>query len=153
MEMERDDFYLKVAHSLAGCQLVEQELKLYITEAFLLAKKCIGNQMPFKLSGDDYTNSSLEGLIKMFRKLSSNDELATALVAFKKERNFLSHNAIANCVDPDGQLSGIDDSELLAKLKNIETEAERLTSALNEEANKFRGNLYFDDLDATNENS
>jgi hypothetical protein len=30
--MERD-FYLRVAHVLSGCQLVEQELKLDITEA------------------------------------------------------------------------------------------------------------------------
>ena len=47
--MDEDDFYLKVAHALSGCQLVEQQLKLYITEALELAKKCIGKKMPFKI--------------------------------------------------------------------------------------------------------
>jgi len=47
--MDEDDFYLKVAHALSGCQLVEQELKLYITKALDLAKKCIGDKMSFKI--------------------------------------------------------------------------------------------------------
>lgn len=66
--MEEDDFYLKIGQALSGCQLVEQELKLYITEAFELARKCIGNRMPFKLNGEDYSDSSLEKLIEMFKK-------------------------------------------------------------------------------------
>ena len=73
--MDEDDFYLKIARALSGCQLVEQELKLYITEALELAKKRIGNKMPFKMSGEDYANSSLEGLIKIFKKLSDNETL------------------------------------------------------------------------------
>lgn len=28
-----NDFYLQIAYALSGCQLVEQELKLYISEA------------------------------------------------------------------------------------------------------------------------
>jgi hypothetical protein len=31
--MERDAFYLRAAKALSACQLVEQELKLYIAEA------------------------------------------------------------------------------------------------------------------------
>jgi hypothetical protein len=38
MTTPKDDFYLKVAYALSGCQLVEQELKLYITQALELAK-------------------------------------------------------------------------------------------------------------------
>ena len=40
--MIEDDFFREVAHALSGCQLVEQKLKLYITKALVLAKKCIG---------------------------------------------------------------------------------------------------------------
>ncbi len=98
--MDEDDFYLKVAHALSGCQLVEQQLKLYISEALDLAKKCIGEKMPFKMTGEGYADSSLEPLIEIFRKLSD------------------------------------------------EVQALRLYIAIYEEANKFRGHLFFNDLTA-----
>lgn len=41
-----DSFYLKVAHALSGCRLVEQDLKLYITEVFDLARKRIAAYFP-----------------------------------------------------------------------------------------------------------
>jgi hypothetical protein len=91
-----NDFYLEVAHALSGCQLIEQELKLYITEAFDLVRKCVGNQMSFKMSGEDYADSSLERLIETFKKLSNNDSLVTELRQFKNERNFLSHKGITH---------------------------------------------------------
>lgn len=58
-----DEFFLRVAQALYGCQLIEQELKLYITEAFDLVRKRLDGQVPFMLSGDDYQDSSLEKLI------------------------------------------------------------------------------------------
>jgi hypothetical protein len=70
--MDKNDFYLKVTRALTGCQLVEQQLKLYITEALMLVKKCIGKQMSFKMVGNDYANASLENLIKTFEKLTDN---------------------------------------------------------------------------------
>ncbi|MDP1654805.1 MAG: hypothetical protein Q8K91_09515 [Hylemonella sp.] len=100
-----DDFYLKVAFALSGCQLVEQQLKLYISEAFQLAKKCIGKRIPFMMSGDDYEDASLERLIDVFRKLTNNQTLVSDLSRFKKERNFLSHKGIAHCLDPEGELA------------------------------------------------
>ena len=48
MTTPEDDFYLKVAHALSGCQLVEEHLKLYITEALELVKKCVGDKIAFK---------------------------------------------------------------------------------------------------------
>ncbi len=86
--MKSQDFYLQIAYALSGCQLVEQALKLYLTDAFALAQKCIGSRMTFKFSGDDYEDTSLEGLIKAFRKLSSNDQLIRDLEAFKKKEIF-----------------------------------------------------------------
>ena len=147
--MDEDDFYLKVAHALSGCQLVEQQLKLYITEALDLAKKCIGNKMPFKMSGEDYANSSLEGLIKIFKKLTVNEALAAELNKFKDERNFLSHQGITHCLDYEGELCHTTASELQDRLEAIQGEAQRLRIALHEEANKFRGHLWFDDLTKT----
>ncbi|MGO8754292.1 MAG: hypothetical protein ACLQHK_03570 [Gallionellaceae bacterium] len=144
--MDEDDFYLKVAFSLSGCQLVEEELKLYITEALELAKKCIGDKMPFKMSGEDFADSSLERLIETFKKLSDNDSLVAELQQFKKKRNFLSHKGITHCLDYEGELSSTIAYEFQDQLKNIQSEALKIRIALHEEANKFRGHLLFDDL-------
>ncbi|ANJ68050.1 hypothetical protein A9404_12305 [Halothiobacillus diazotrophicus] len=146
--MDEDDFYLKVAHALSGCQLVEQQLKLYITEALELAKKCIGEKIPFKMAGDDYADSSLERLIEIFKKLSDNEKLVTDLRRFKDERNFLSHKGITHCLDYEGELSHSTALELQERLEAIQEEAKLLYVAIHEEANKFRGYLWFDDLTA-----
>jgi hypothetical protein len=142
--MEARDFYLNVAHALSACQLVEQELKLYITNAFALAAKCIDDQMTFKFSGEDYEDSSLEGLIKVFRKLCSNDQLVKDLQAFKDERNFLSHKGITYCLDYDGELAEREAELVRPRLEAIERGAVVLCEALHEEANKFLGHLYFE---------
>lgn len=131
--MDRDDFYLKVAHALSGCQLVEQQLKLYISEALELAKKCIGQRMVFKITGEDYKDSSLERLIDTFKKLSNNAQLVVDLRRFKDERNFLSHKGIAHCLDYEGDLSSSIAAEYEARLAAIQVEAERLRRALHEE--------------------
>ena len=144
--MDEDDFYLKVAYALSGCQLVEQELKLYITEAFELAKKCIGDEMPFRMSGEDYADASLERLIEIFKKLSNNEALMAELRRFKDERNFLSHKGITHCLDYEGELFHSIAFEFQDRLEAIQAEALRLRIALHEEANKFRASLWFDDL-------
>lgn len=110
------NFYLRVASALAGCQLVEQELKLYISEALELIAKQVGNALPFKMRGEDYDDASLERLIDVFRKLSDAPDLCAQLRAFKTERNFLSHAAIALCTDPDGELDNARASELERRL-------------------------------------
>lgn len=144
--MNDDDFYLEIARALAGCQLVEQQLKLYISESLDFAKKCIDGRMPFKFSGSDYQDSALESLIKTFKKLSDNRELAQSLDSFKNERNFLSHKGITYCLDPNFELSIPEKSKMEERLSAIRVDADRLYLAIHEEANKFRGHLYFDDL-------
>ncbi len=79
--------------------MVEQELKLDVTEVLDLVRKWIAGRIPFKLSGEDYANSSLERFIQAFRKYSNNQKLVSELEEFKKERNFLSHKGITSCLD------------------------------------------------------
>jgi hypothetical protein len=144
--MNEDNFYLKVAHALSGCQLVEQELKLYITEALQLVTKCINGKMPFKMNGDDYADSSLERLIQAFKKLNDNEQLAKDLNKFKEERNFLSHKGITHCLDYEGDLFYSTAGEMEERLIAIQEESKRLRTAIHLEVNKFRGHLWFDDL-------
>ena len=86
------------------------------------------------MSGDDYANSSLESLIKVFRKLSDNESLVTELNKFKDERNFLSHTGIAHCLDYEGELFHSTAIEFQGRLEAIQGEAKRLRIALHEEA-------------------
>lgn len=143
--MKAHDFYQKVALSLAGCQLVEQELKLYISEALLLAKKCVGSRMHFDMSGDDFQDAPLERLIKTFRKLCNNTSLVQDLGRFKDERNFLSHRAITSCLDFVGELVDSEIDAIEPRLVEIQKESDRLVRAIHEEANKFTVLLAFDE--------
>ena len=144
--MEHDAFYLRVARALSACQLVEQELKLYITEALELVVKCLDGKLPFHMRGNDYADASLERLIETFKKLSNESQLVTDLRNFKDERNFLSHRGIASCLDYEGELDWSASAEAAARLSAIEMEAERLRTAVHEAANKFRAFLWFDPI-------
>lgn len=143
----RDKFYLDVAHALSGCQLVEQELKLYIAEALELANRLIDARMPFKFCGEDYEDASLERLIEAFKKLSDNQPLIMELGRFKKERNFLSHKSITTCLDWEGELSAKAVLELQTRLEGIESEATRMRAAIHAEATRHLNSLYSDRLD------
>jgi hypothetical protein len=141
-----EDFYLQVAYALTGCQLVEQELKLYISEALEYVRKCVGKRLPFKMGGQDYEDASLERLIDVFRKLTNNDVLVLELRKFKSERNFLSHKGIAHCLDPMGELGNMPVAEFMPRLRAVQAEAERLRRAIHEEGGTFKGHLHFGEL-------
>ena len=142
MTTPKDDFFLKVAYALSGCQLVEQALKLYIAEALELAKQRIGHKIPFKMRGEDYANRPLGQLIDVFQKLSDDETLVKELHKFRKKRNFLSHQGITHCIDPDGELDGCVLSKFQDELATIAPEAQRLTYAIFEKS----AVLGFDDL-------
>ena len=69
--------------------------------------------------------------------------LVAALRKFKDERNFLSHRGISHCLDRDEELDFVAASEFEARLAAIAPEAQLLRTAIHEEANKFRGHLWF----------
>lgn len=147
--IEEDDFYLKVAHALSACQLVEQALKLYITEALLLAKLCIGDRLPFNMRGQDHEDSSLERLIDAFKRLTNNDELVKRLSKFKSERNFLSHKGIAHCLDYEGSLFQAAALEFQHRLTAIQLEAALLQRDIHLEGNRIRALLDFGEFPDT----
>lgn len=145
--METSEFYHKVGQSLAGCQMVEHELKLYIAESLELTKKCIGPRMPFRANGEDYLDFPLGSLIKEFRRYTENDALVRALGDFKKERNYLTHKAITNCLDFDGDLLESSIAELEPRLVKIQDESARLAQAIHEEFNKISVQVDFGKFD------
>jgi hypothetical protein len=140
-------FYLNVAHALSGCQLVEQQLKLYIREALELARKCIGDKMPFNMTGDAFSTAPLERLIHAFENFCDNKALIVELGQFKKQRNLLAHSGIADCLDFDGELSYSTGTEFRVTLRALRATAQRLQTYIYEEANKFRGYLWFEPIE------
>lgn len=144
MSRRKQAYFLRVARSLGACQLVEFELKLYITQALELVEKCVADRMPFKMAGRDYQDASLERLIEAFKKLSDCPALVKRLASFKDERNFVAHKAIAACIDPDGELGHGAAKKLESRLENIEKEAVLLTEAIHAESLIFVAHLYFD---------
>ena len=131
--MQGNDFYLKVAHALSACQLVELELKLYIAEALRIAKDSVGTKFPFKLSGEDYEDSSLEKLIGVFKKRSDNAALVARLNKFKTERNFLSHKGITSCLDYEGELFYSRAEDYYQRLGKIQDESAELCKLVHSE--------------------
>jgi hypothetical protein len=144
--MDENAFYLEVAYALSGCQLVEEELKRYIADAFELVRKFVGHRMPFKLSGDQYLDSSLERLIDMFKKLTDNQPLVDELAKFKEKRNFLSHRGIAHHLDYEGELFYTAALEFKNELIAMRADAARLRTAIGDEGRQFRGHLWFENL-------
>ncbi|ALQ10370.1 hypothetical protein D172_020090 (plasmid) [Pseudoalteromonas sp. Bsw20308] len=143
--MEQDEFFLKVSTALSGCQMVEFELKLYLTNAVALIKKRLGERIFFGMSGSDFDNSSLEGLIKHFKKFSDNRELISRLNSFKNERNFLSHKAIAICMHQHEGYQQWQAASLDDRLNKINIEALSLFNDIHNESAKFLGYLWFED--------
>jgi hypothetical protein len=137
-------YLLRVAQSLAACQLLELQLKIYIAQALELVRKCVKDSLPFEMSGEDYQDASLGTLIKNFKKLCSNPALISALHTFERERNYVAHKAIADSIDPNGDLSEGGTNE--DRLTTIEREANRLSDEIYNESSKFVGRLYFDDV-------
>jgi hypothetical protein len=128
---------MEVAKALAGCQAVELELKLYIKQAFLVVHDSIGGRLPFKFSGDDYIDASLEKLIDIFKKLCDNDDLIKRLNQFKGKRNNLAHKAIADCLDDLGDFDEWAAAGGYAILSTIQRDADGLLNDIAREHQKL----------------
>jgi hypothetical protein len=125
-----NEFFHKVALGIAGCQRVEQQLKLYINECYLFAKDCIGGRMAFHFSGVDVESLSLGRLIFIFQKYTNDTDLVKNLNVFTKERNFLSHTAITHCYDYSGEYSELTAIDLEPRLMQIELDAQILVDRI-----------------------
>lgn len=146
--MNQNEFYFKVSKALSGCQMVEMELKLYLTNASELIRKRLGNRMPYRFDESDIQRLSLERLIKFFRKHSNNDELCARLNKFKTERNFLAHSAISECMNKHEGYQEFYASNLESRLTKIEQDAIELFYDIHKESTNFLGYLYFEDEDS-----
>lgn len=126
--MTHNEFYLKVADSLTGCQLVEQELKLYIATAYSAIQKHLAGRVPFKFSSEHCQNHALGRLIDTFKNLTNDNELVSELRKFKGERDFLIHRAITSCLDHDGNIPA--PQNIYSRLSEIRISANTIQSKI-----------------------
>ena len=144
--MRRSEYLLDVATSLAACQMLELELKLYLERAFEVIRKKTKGVVPFRFDGADYDDASLERLISTFRKINENQGLIERLERFRKDRNFVAHKAITDCLDPhEGGFIDSQVAEVQKLLERVSIEARQLTDLVSAESNQFLGHYYFDD--------
>ena len=144
--MHRSEYLLDVAHSLGACQLLELELKLYIERAFHVTRKKTKGVVPFRFTGEDYEDASLERLISVFRKLNENQSLIGKLDKFRKDRNFVAHKAVTHCLDPvDGGFVDSHVEEVQKMLNRVASDAHELSKQVYEESRQFLGHYYFDE--------
>jgi len=143
-DVECRAYFEKVGLALAVCQQVEEELKRYITMSLELASKLIGNEMTFRFTGEDYQDRSLERLIDAFRKLCGNDPLRERLDKFRHDRNFVSHQSIVRCMNPDGDLEF--SAEDRQRLEQIRLSGDKLVEDIGQECARIGVRLWFDDL-------
>jgi len=144
MDTDKQQYFLKVAHALEGCQSVELTIKLYLSTAYALAEKLIAGRMTFKMPIDDLDSKSLDRLIELFKTVNANAALLTDLRKFKDQRNMVAHQAISKCIYPDGTFDYTTAGELETILSSSQIESERLVLAIHEEYNKIAVRLYFD---------
>lgn len=147
MSMPESKFFGDVAKGLAGCQRVEQQLKLYLHEAFSFAHECINGRMPFKFRGEDVKDYSLERLIQTFKKLSDDEQLVRDLNRFKDERNFLSHQAITHCYDYGGDYSQTTAREIRPRILAVERDAQDLVERIWALQGRLLVERHFENLD------
>ena len=137
--MPEDEVLSRTAVALAGCQMVELELKLYIQDAFNYIRTSLDGRLPFSFSGSDYVDSSLERLIEVFKKLSDNPELIGRLQKFKKERNHLVHRGLSQLMDYDASedMFSLNTKDFEERLDWITSEVSMLKGAIRFEASRF----------------
>jgi len=143
---QKQQVYLRVAEGLAGCQRIEFELKSYLGAAMELAKKCIGQTMPFHTSAKEFENCALERLIKNFKNYTNDADLVSALNNFKDERNYLAHQALTGLENPDGELDDQVVDSLHERVNRIESEAKRLAESVYSSAQNIWAQVWFYDL-------
>lgn len=131
MNPSKEKFFLKVAHALAGCQLVEEALKYHISQEEHYTPQKLQEKVQdenFKKKYQKFSKGELAlgGLIYLFNELCDDINLAVDLCKFKDKRNELSHRGITKCLDPDEELDYSSMSEYQRELDSIEPEAREL---------------------------
>jgi hypothetical protein len=95
----RQSYRNATAHALAGFQLLEAALKTYIAAYYLVVRSLLAGRLPFNFSRDEIENSSLERILKVYKRVAQDPELVLRISALVKTRNDIAHRALGLLYD------------------------------------------------------
>ena len=88
-------FSTEAHYALVAYQMIEEQLKRYISTAHDIVRLCLSNRIPYKYSEKEIDGYALERLIAIFGKLNDNEDLIRKLNKLPKDRNYCAHKAYA----------------------------------------------------------
>lgn len=132
--MDADRLYRDgVTQALAGFQLMEENLKIYIGMHFDCIRLLVDEKLYFEFSRSDYQEAALGRLINTFSKLCRNKALITDLRAIIRKRDHVAHQALLK-IYSDAPLSPTD---YIPHLKEINDLVQELPGLLQRIVNEM----------------
>jgi hypothetical protein len=131
--------------ALAGFQLLEFSLKLYISAAYQVIRSSLNGALPFDYNYKQIENFPLERLLGVFSRLNSNTSLQSRLSKLPHKRNEVAHKALLYNHDVFRDILGIDIESHAVDLAKMEKEVDEclglLAGELTPVMDKFRGSV------------
>ena len=95
IEVLRDIYLREVHNALFYFQMIEEGLKTYIDRAHEVIQRSLPPELVFRSDPKEYENAPLERLIKLFAKVTRNEDLVGRLSKLLEPRNYCAHRAYA----------------------------------------------------------
>jgi len=124
-----------VTHVLAGYQLLEEQLKIYLEIHFDLTRAILASRLYFDFKRDDYQDAALGRLVHIFSKLCANKDLVLGLRSVVKSRDHIAHQALVKLYKQD--ISAQEYSGLIAELNNQMNTVSQLMTDIAKEMEKM----------------
>jgi hypothetical protein len=139
-EMTQKEKYTEATiHALAGFQIIEEHLKMYIGYYYDAVRVLLKGQLSFQYTREEINEAPLERLTSLFSKINANNDLVKRIRSTLKYRNEIAHGAFAHLYGPpktDEQFKA-DTTEFLVVagkldviMKDIFTEVLKITDML-----------------------
>ena len=91
----RDIYLREVQNALFYFQMIEEGLKTYVSKAHEVIQRSLPSELVFRSDPKEYENAPLERLIKLFAKVTRNEDLVGRLSRLLEPRNHCAHRAYA----------------------------------------------------------
>lgn len=95
VDVWRDIYLREVQNALFYFQMIEEGLKNYVASAHEVIQRSLPAELVFRSDPKEYENAPLERLIKLFAKLTRNEEFVSRLNKLLEPRNYCAHRAYA----------------------------------------------------------
>ena len=95
IEVLRDIHLREIQNALFYFQMIEEGLKTYVSKAHEVIERSLPSELVFRSDPKEYENAPLERLIKLFAKVTRNEDLVGRLSKLLEPRNHCAHRAYA----------------------------------------------------------